>query len=140
MAADLPEAYEQHLDAFQFIKDVAVDWDDTRILAAEPGDYIVTARKAKGKDEWYLGAITDEQARRQTVKLDFLPPSARYTATIYADAKDADWKKNPMAYQIRQVLVDSRTQLPLQLAPGGGTAISLKPATREEPRKLKGKN
>jgi hypothetical protein len=137
MAADLPEAYEQHLDAFQFIKDVAVDWDDTRILAAEPGDYIVTARKAKGKDEWYLGAITDEQARRQTVKLDFLPPSARYTATIYADAKDADWEKNPMAYQIRQVLVNSRTQLPLQLAPGGGSAISLKPATREELRKLK---
>ncbi|MGY2133047.1 glycoside hydrolase family 97 protein [Hymenobacter sp. HD11105] len=137
MAADLPEAYEQHLDAFQFIKDVPVDWDDTRILAAEPGDYIITARKAKGKDEWYLGAITDEQARRQTLKLDFLPPSARYTATIYADAKDADWEKNPMAYQIRQVLVDNRTQLPLQLAPGGGTAISLKPATREELRKLK---
>ncbi|WP_133273500.1 glycoside hydrolase family 97 protein [Hymenobacter radiodurans] len=137
MAADLPEAYEQHLDAFQFIKDVPVDWDDTRILAAEPGDYIITARKAKGKDEWYLGAITDEQARRQTVKLDFLPPKAPYTATIYADARDADWEKNPMAYQIRQVLVDSRTQLPLQLAPGGGTAISLKPATREELRKLK---
>ncbi|QIL77572.1 glycoside hydrolase family 97 protein [Hymenobacter sp. HDW8] len=139
MAADLPEAYEQHLDAFQFIKDVPVDWDDTRILAAEPGDYIITARKAKGKDEWYLGAITDEQVRRHTVKLDFLPPKARYTATIYADAKDADWEKNPMAYQIRQVLVDSRTQLPLQLAPGGGTAISLKPATREELRKLKGR-
>ncbi|MBC6607493.1 glycoside hydrolase family 97 protein [Hymenobacter sp. BT188] len=139
MAADLPEAYEKHLDAFQFIKDVPVDWDDTRILAAEPGDYIVTARQAKGKDEWYLGAITDEQARRQTIKLDFLPPKARYTATIYADAKDADWEKNPMAYQIRQVLVDSRTQLPLQLAPGGGTAISLKPATREELQKLKGR-
>ncbi|GAB2476187.1 alpha-glucosidase [Hymenobacter qilianensis] len=137
MAADLPEAYEQHLDAFQFIKDVPVDWDDTRILAAEPGEYIITARKAKGKDEWYLGAITDERARRQTVKLDFLPPKARYTATIYADGKDADWEKNPMVYQIRQVLVDSRTQLPLQLAPGGGTAISLKPATKEELRKLK---
>ena len=137
MAADLPEAYEQHLDAFQFIKDVPVDWDDTRILAAEPGDYLITARQGKGTAEWYLGAITDEQARRPTVKLDFLPPKTRYTATIYADAKEAHWEKNPMAYQIRQVLVDSRTQLPLQLAPGGGTAISLKPATREELRKLK---
>lgn len=130
MAADLPEAYEQHLDAFQFIKDVPVDWDDTRILAAEPGDYIITARQAKGKDEWYLGAITDEQARRQIIKLDFLAAGQRYEATIYADAKSADWEKNPMAYQIRKLKVNSKTTLKLELAAGGGTAISFKPVSR----------
>ncbi|QDA61921.1 glycoside hydrolase family 97 protein [Hymenobacter jejuensis] len=130
MAADLPENYNQHLDAFQFIEDVPVDWDDTRILAAEPGDYIVTARKAKGKEEWYLGAITDEQARQQTVKLNFLTPGTKYVATIYADAKDADWQKNPAAYQIRQQSVNSRTALKLQLAPGGGAAISFKPVAK----------
>ncbi|UPL49870.1 glycoside hydrolase family 97 protein [Hymenobacter sublimis] len=127
MAADLPEAYEQHLDAFQFIKDVAVDWDDTRILLAEPGDYLTTARKAKGKEEWYLGSITDEQARTQTVKLDFLTPGTRYEATIYADAKSASWDKNPMAYQIRKQKVDSKSVLKLQLAAGGGAAVSIKP-------------
>ena len=126
MAADLPEAYEQHLDAFQFIKDVAVDWDDTRILAAEPGDYLTIARKAKGKDEWYLGAITDEQARSQTLKLDFLTPGTRYVATIYADGKGADWEKNPTAYQIRRVMVSSKSTLQLKLAPGGGAAVSYK--------------
>ncbi|GAA4368588.1 glycoside hydrolase family 97 protein [Hymenobacter saemangeumensis] len=130
MAADLPEAYEQHLDAFQFIKDVAVDWDDTRILAAEPGEYVSIARQAKGTDEWYLGAITDEQARSQTLKLDFLKPGQRYTATIYADAPGAHWEKNPMAYQIRQVKVDSKSVLKLQLAPGGGAAVSIKPVKK----------
>ncbi|TGE07979.1 glycoside hydrolase family 97 protein [Hymenobacter fodinae] len=127
MAADLPEAYEQRPDAFQFIKDVAVDWDDTRILLAEPGDYITTARKAKGKEEWYLGSITDENARTQTVKLDFLTPGTKYEATIYADGKGASWDKNPQAYQIRKQKVDSKTTLKLQLAPGGGAAVSIKP-------------
>ncbi|RTQ48919.1 glycoside hydrolase family 97 protein [Hymenobacter gummosus] len=127
MAADLPEAYEQHPDAFQFIKDVAVDWDDTRILQAEPGDYLTIARQAKGTQEWYLGAITDENARQQTVKLDFLPAGRKYQALIYADAKDASWDKNPEAYQIRQQTVDRNTTLKLQLAPGGGAAVSLKP-------------
>jgi hypothetical protein len=126
MAADLPEAYEQHLDAFQFIKDVPVDWDDTRILLAEPGDYLTTARKAKGKDEWYLGAITDENARPQQVKLDFLTPGVKYEATIYADGKGASWDKNPQAYQIRRQKVTSRSVLKLQLAPGGGAAVSIK--------------
>ena len=130
MAADLPEAYEQHLDAFQFIKDVAVDWDDTRILAAEPGDYLTIARKAKGKDEWYLGAITDEQARSQTLKLDFLTPGTRYVATIYADGKGADWEKNPTAYQIRRVMVSSKSTLQLKLAPGGGAAVSYKAVSK----------
>ena len=127
MAADLPEAYERHLDAFQFIEDVAVDWDDTRILAAEPGDYLTTVRKAKGKEEWYLGSITDENARQQLVKLNFLTPGQRYEATIYADGKDADWKKNPMAYQVRKLKVDSKSSLTLLLAPGGGAAVSFKP-------------
>ncbi|OON65664.1 glycoside hydrolase family 97 protein [Hymenobacter sp. CRA2] len=130
MAADLPEAYEKHPDAFQFIKDVAVDWDDTRILAAEPGDYLVTARQAKGKNEWYLGAITDENARQQTVKLDFLPAGQKYQATIYADGKGASWDKNPQAYQIRKQTVDSKSTLKLQLAPGGGAAVSFKPVNR----------
>ncbi|GAB3297834.1 glycoside hydrolase family 97 protein [Hymenobacter tenuis] len=127
MAADLPEAYEQHLDAFQFIKDVAVDWDDTRILLAEPGDYITTARKAKGKEEWYLGSITDENARTQTVKLDFLTPGITYQAILYTDGKGASWDKNPQAYHIRQQKVTSKTTLKLPLAPGGGAAVSFKP-------------
>ena len=131
MAADLPEAYEQHLDAFQFIKDVAVDWDDTRILAAEPGDYLTIARKAKGKEEWYLGSITDENARQQTVKLNFLTPDIRYVATIYADGKGADWEKNPMSYQIQEVVVTSKSKLELRLAPGGGAAVSFKPIVRK---------
>lgn len=130
MAADLPEAYEQHLDAFQFIRDVPVDWDDTRILAAEPGDYITIARQAKGRDEWYVGSITDETARSQVVKLDFLPPGRRYEATMYADGKGASWDKNPMAYQIRKLKVDSHSVLKLQLAPGGGAAVSIKPAKK----------
>ncbi|MDU0368857.1 glycoside hydrolase family 97 protein [Hymenobacter endophyticus] len=130
MAADLPEAYEQHLDAFQFIKDVAVDWDDTRVLLAEPGEYITTARKAKGREDWFVGSITDENPRQQTVKLDFLTPGRQYEATIYADGKGASWDKNPQAYQIRKQKVNSKSTLKLQLAAGGGAAISLKPIGR----------
>ncbi|MBH8560497.1 glycoside hydrolase family 97 protein [Hymenobacter negativus] len=130
MAADLPENYNQHLDAFRFIEDVPVDWDDTRILAAEPGDYLTTVRKAKGKDEWYLGSITDEKARQQPIKLDFLTPGQRYEATIYADGKGADWQKNPTAYRISKQVVTSKSALTLQLAPGGGAAISFKPVTK----------
>ncbi|MGY3090743.1 hypothetical protein ACVWYF_003804 [Hymenobacter sp. UYAg731] len=130
MAADLPENYNQHLDAFQFIEDVPVDWDDTRILAAEPGDYLTTVRKAKGRDEWYLGSITDENARRQPIKLDFLMPGQRYEATIYADGKGADWQKNPTAYRITKQVVTSKSGLTLQLAPGGGAAVSFKPVKK----------
>ena len=130
MAADLPEAYNQHLDAFQFIEDVPVDWDDTRILAAEPGDYLTTVRKAKGKDEWYLGSITDENARQQSVKLGFLTPGKHYEAIIYADGKGADWQKNPMAYRISRQVVDSKSTLTLRLAPGGGAAVSFKPVRK----------
>jgi hypothetical protein len=95
MAADLPENYETKLDAFQFIKDVAVDWDDTKILEAEPGDYVVTARKAKGSANWFLGAITDETARNFSINLSFLDAGNNYTAVIYRDADNADWKENP---------------------------------------------
>lgn len=127
MAADLPENYERHLDAFQFIKDVAVDWDDTKILAAEPGDFIHTARKAKGKDEWYIGGITDENARDFTVDFSFLDPGKKYEATVYADGKDADYVKNPQSYQIYKKVVTQKTKLPVHLARSGGYAISVKP-------------
>jgi len=129
MAADLPENYAKHMDAFQFIKDVAVDWDDTKILEAEPGDYITIARKAKGTSDWFIGAITDENRRDSKISLSFLDKGKKYVATIYADADNADWKQNPEAYQISKYLVDANTKLNLKLAPGGGAAISIKPAT-----------
>jgi hypothetical protein len=125
MAADLPENYEARPDAFQFIKDVPVDWDDTKILEAEPGDYITIARKEKGKDNWFIGAITDENARHATISLDFLTKGEKYKAVIYADASDADWKTNPEAYSIKKITVDNTSKLELVLAPGGGTAISI---------------
>lgn len=127
MAADLPENYEQRLDAFQFIKDVAVDWDDTKILEAEPGDYISIARKAKDKEDWFIGAITDENARRADLSLNFLSPGKKYIATIYRDADNASWNKNPEAYVIEKFTVDANTVLQLKLAPGGGAAVSLVP-------------
>jgi len=126
MAADLPETYNKFMDAFQFIKDVAVDWDATYVLEAEPGDYITMARKAKGKDEWYVGAITDENARTATINFDFLPKGKTFTATIYADGADASFDKNPQSYAIRTIKVTSKTKLTQKLAPGGGTAISIK--------------
>ena len=124
MAADLPENYEKYSDAFQFIKDVAVDWDDSKYLEAEPGDYLTVVRKAKGFEDWFLGAITDENARNSTINLDFLTKGKKYKATIYADAKDADWKANPIAYKISTLTVTSKSKLKLNLAAGGGTAIS----------------
>lgn len=127
MAADLPENYERHLDAFQFIKDVAADWDDTKILAAEPGDYIHTARKVKGKDEWYIGGITDENARTFTVDFSFLPKGKKYQATVYEDGKDADYINNPQSYNIYRKTVTSASKIPVKLARSGGYAISVKP-------------
>lgn len=127
MAADLPENYEKYSDAFQFIKDVAVDWEDSKYLQAEPGDYLTIARKAKGKQSWFLGAITDENARKTEIKLDFLTKGKKYKAIIYEDAKDADWKMNPKAYSIRTVIVTNSSKIKLNLAPGGGTAISFEP-------------
>jgi len=125
MAADLPETYEKYLDAFQFIEDVAVDWDDTRVLEAEPGDYITIARKAKGKSSWFVGSTCDEQGRTSSIDLGFLDPGKSYVATIYADRKDAHYEKNPQAYVIRKMKVSSKTKLSQYCAPGGGYAISL---------------
>jgi hypothetical protein len=127
MAADLLENYEKYPDAFQFIKDVAADWDDSKVLQAEPGDFLTIARKAKGKESWFLGAITDENARKSEIKLDFLTKGQKYKAIIYEDAKDADWQKNPIAYKIRVVEVTNKSKINLNLAPGGGTAISFEP-------------
>lgn len=126
MAADLPETYDRFPDAFQFIKDVAVDWDDTYVLEAEPGDYITIARKAKGKNEWFVGGITDENSRTAALKFDYLPKGKKYVATIYADAKDANWNEKPQNYTIKKVDVTSKTELKQYLAPGGGFAISIK--------------
>lgn len=126
MAADLPSNYKRFPDAFQFIKDVAVDWDETHVLEAEPGDYITIARKAKGENEWFVGAITDENARTANVSFSFLPKGKKFEATIYADAKDADYKTNPQKYTIKKVKVTSKTNLKQYIAPGGGFAISVK--------------
>jgi hypothetical protein len=136
MAADLPENYEAHMDAFQFIKDVAVDWDESKVLDAEPGDYIIEVRKAKGTENWFLGAITDESPLMKNTSLDFLNPQTKYVATIYRDAANADWKINPEAYVIEKFLVDSKTNLRLILAPGGGTAVSFMPAGKDDLRKV----
>ena len=127
MAADLPENYEKYPDAFQFIKDVAADWQDSKYLEAEPGDYLTVARKTKGKETWFLGAITDENARKSEIKLDFLTKGKKYKAIIYEDSKDADWKNNPIAYKIITLEVTSKSKINLNLAPGGGTAISFEP-------------
>ncbi len=127
MAADLPENYNQYKDAFQFIKDVAVDWDDTKILEAEPGDYITIARKAKGSDNWFIGAITDENNRVAEIDLSFLDADRTYTATIYADGKKADWLNNPESYSITSQKVTSGSKLKIKLADGGGCAISISP-------------
>lgn len=136
MAADLPETYAKHMDAFQFIKDVAVDWDETKILEAEPGEYLTIARKAKGKDEWYVGAITNANVRTATVNFDFLPAGKTYVATIYADGKDASYDKNPQAYEIRKVLVTSKSVLKQALATSGGAAVSIKEEVSAATKKL----
>jgi len=127
MAADLPENYERYADAFQFIKDVALDWDDSKYLEAEPGEYLTVARKAKGTQNWFIGSITNENARKSSIKLDFLTPGVKYEAIVYADAKDAHWEKNPKAYQIKKIKVDAKSTIKLDLAAGGGTAISIVP-------------
>jgi len=127
MAADLPENYEKHLDAFQFIKDVPADWQESKYIEAEPGDYITVARKDKNSEKWFLGAITDENARQTEIKLDFLSPNKKYEAVIYQDGKDADWEKNPKSYAIKTIQVTSKSKIKLLLAKGGGTAISFKP-------------
>lgn len=125
MAADLPENYMKYYDAFQFIRDVAVDWDDSKYLEAEPGDYITVARKAKGTDNWFVGGKCDENGHKAVVKLDILDKGRKYDCTIYADAKDAHYEKNPKAYEITHKIVKKGDVLKLQEAPGGGFAVSL---------------
>lgn len=127
MAADVPEVYNRFMDAFQFIKDVPVDWDDSRYLEAEPGRYIVVARKNKGGDDWYVGCTANEDGHNSTLAFDFLDKDMKYEATIYADAPDADYLSNPQAYTITKKKVDSKSKLKMTAAPGGGYAISLKP-------------
>lgn len=126
MAADLPENYDRFPDAFQFIKDVAVDWDNTYILEAEPGDYVTIARKAKGKNEWFVGGVTDDNPRESIIDFSFLPEGTKYTATIYADGKDADWQTNPQSYTVKTMTVTNKTKLKQKLASSGGFAISIK--------------
>ena len=125
MAADLPENYEAHSDAFQFIRDVPVDWDDTKVLEAEPGDYVTIARKEKGKENWFVGAITDENGREATIPLAFLEKGRKYQAILYKDGPDADWQRNPESYTIEKKVVDAGTVLKVRLAAGGGLAVSL---------------
>lgn len=126
MAADLPRNYQKHLDAFQFIRDVPTDWYQSIALAGEVGDYVVFARQAKDQQDWYLGALTDENARQVKVKLDFLDPNKRYQAQIYRDGAKADWKTNPYDYVIETKEVSAKDSLTLQLASSGGTAIRFK--------------
>lgn len=137
MAADLPENYNRFLDAFQFIKDVAIDWDDSKYIEAEPGFYITVARKAKGTGQWFLGSVGGDEVRTSSVTFDFLEAGKSYIATIYADAKDAHYKTNPQAYEIRKVVVNNKSKLKQHVAPGGGYAISFVEAGKDQTKGLK---
>lgn len=137
MAADLPENYERHLDAFQFIRDVAVDWDDSKYLEAEPGEYVTVAREAKGTNDWFVGGVTGYDARTSSFTLNFLEPDKKYVATLYADGKDADYETNPMSYQIKKGIVTSKTKISVKLARSGGFALSLIEATPADKKELK---
>lgn len=136
MAADVPENYMRHADAFRFIKDVAVDWDESRYLAAEPGEYIIAARREKGGQRWFVGGVTNEDARTMTVDFSFLTKGQKYMATIYADAKDADYETNPEKYMISRRVVTAKDKEKIFMARGGGFAISLMPVD-DHTQKLK---
>lgn len=138
MAADFPEHYEKFMDAFRFIKDVALDWDNSKYLEAEPGEYITVARKAKGKDNWFVGNVAGEKGFTSNIGFDFLDANKQYIATIYSDAKGAHYKTNPQAYEIRKVIVNNKSRLKQLSAPGGGYAISIIPVTdKNETKGLK---
>lgn len=137
MAADFPETYEKFMDAFQFIKDVALDWDDSKYLEAEPGDHVTVARKAKGTNNWFIGSVCGENGYTSAISFDFLDADKVYVATIYADAKDANYKTNPQAYEIRKVVVTKKSKLSQRLAPGGGLAISVIEADKAAIKGLK---
>ena len=136
MAADLPETYEKYLNAFQFIVDVPVDWDDSKVLEAEPGDYITYARKGKGTENWFVGRTNDEEPRTSKISLDFLPEGQMYLATVYRDKKDAHYKNNPKAYTVEKYTVTNKSKFELFCAPGGGYAISL--IKVDDPKAFKG--
>lgn len=136
MAADVPENYMRYADAFRFIKDVAVDWDESRYLAAEPGEYIIAARREKGGQRWFVGGVTNEDARTMTVDFSFLTKGQKYMATIYADAKDADYETNPEKYVISRRVVTAKDKEKIFMARGGGFAISLIPVD-DHTQKLK---
>ncbi|MDP5101707.1 MAG: glycoside hydrolase family 97 C-terminal domain-containing protein, partial [Nonlabens sp.] len=125
MAADLPENYNRFLDAFQFIKDVPVDWEKTVYLEAEPGEFITTARKDRNSSNWFIGNSNGTTARTSKISLDFLEKGKTYKATIYADAKDAHYKTNPQAYKITTKTVTSKSKLDIYTAPGGGFGVSV---------------
>ena len=137
MAADLPENYMKFPDAFQFIKDVALDWDESEYLEAEPGEYITVARKAKGTNNWFVGNVNGEETRTSKIEFDFLDKDKTYIATIYADAEDAHYKTNPQAYEIKKYRVNSKSRLSQESAPGGGFAISIMEAEKSEVKDLK---
>lgn len=136
MAADVPENYMRYADAFRFIKDVAVDWDESRYLAAEPGEYIIAARREKGGQRWFVGGVTNDDARTMTVDFSFLTKGQKYMATIYADAKDADYETNPEKYVISRRVVTAKDKEKIFMARGGGFAISLMPVD-DHTQKLK---
>ena len=132
MAVDFPEVYERHLDAFKFIRDVAVDWEETRVLNAAIGDYVTIVRKERGGDDWFLGSLTDEERRELSFSLDFLDEGKTYTAQVYRDGDDAHWDDNPASYVVEEQEVTSDTVMTLRLAPGGGQAIRFTPKLAAE--------
>ena len=136
MAADLPENYMEFPDAFQFIKDVAIDWDESIYLEAEPGDYITVARKEKGSNNWFVGNVNGNEVRTSNIDFEFLDKDKEYIATIYSDAKDAHYKTNPQAYEIKKYRVNNKSELSQESAPGGGYAISIMEADKSETRGL----
>ncbi len=137
MAADLPETYERFMDAFQFIKDVPVDWDETQIVEAEPAEYITIARKGKGSEDWFVGSVGGYESRTSVCAFDFLDPKKSYIATVYADTKDAHYKNNAQSYEIKKYTVTSRSVLKQYVAPGGGYAVSIVEVPKSETKGLK---
>ena len=137
MAADFPEHYNRHLDAFQFIKDVALDWDESIYLEAEPGEYVTVARKAKGTEDWFVGNVCGEDGFTSKISFNFLTPKKKYIATIYSDGPNTDYKVNAQNYEIRKVVVTNKSKLTQKSAPAGGYAISIVEATDSEIKGLK---
>ena len=125
MAADIPENYERFMDAFQFIKDVPLDWQKSVYLEAEPGDYVTIARKDKNSENWFVGSTVDENGHTTNLSFDFLDDNAKYEATFYVDAADAHWQTNPQAYKIYKKTITNKTKMNIKSAPGGGFAISI---------------